>query len=281
MVRRSGRRPGNQDTKEDILRAARTVFAERGFDKASIRAIAAGAAVDPALVHHYFGTKEKLFLQCMDSPINPAELVPAALAGPRAQAGERLVRMALGVWDSPAGTAALGMFRSALSNEWTARLLREFVVTQVLRRAVAELAIDPAEAPMRSALMATQIAGLLTARYVLKIEPLASAPAETLVAALGPNVQRFLTEPLPAVFPTATAEPGDATATGASEAPTAIGEPEDPTASGKPEDPAAAGKPGGRAAAGKPEDGTAARKPGDQKQGAGEPRRRTTRPGSG
>jgi AcrR family transcriptional regulator len=199
-VRRSGRRPGNQDTKAAILDAARTIFAEKGFDKASIRAIAAAAEVDPALVHHYFGTKEKLFLAGINAPIDPAELIPQALQGPREQAGERLIRLVLSVWDSPAGAAALGMFRSALSNEWTARLLREFVITQILRRAVAEIAIDPAEAPMRAALMATQIAGLLTARYVLKVEPLASADPEVLVTALAPNVQRFLTEPLPGVL---------------------------------------------------------------------------------
>jgi len=200
LATRSGRRPGNQDTKQSILEAARFAFAEKGFDKASIRAIAGEAQVDPALVHHYFGTKEKLFLASMNAPINPAELVPKALEGPREQAGERLVRLVLSIWDSPAGAAAIGMFRSALSNEWTARLLREFVVTQVLRRAATELSMNEREAPMRAALMATQMAGLITARYVLKIEPVASAPPETLVAALGPNVQRFLTEPLPGVF---------------------------------------------------------------------------------
>ena len=200
LVRRSGRRPGNQDTKQSILDAARSVFAERGFDKASIRAIATEAKVDPALVHHYFGTKEKLFLASMNAPINPAELIPGALEGPRDQAGERLIRLVLNVWDSPAGAAALGMFRSALSNEWTARLLREFVVTQVLRRAVAELGMKGEEASTRAALVATQMAGLMTTRYVLKIEPVASAPSETLVKAIGPNVQRFLTEPLPGVF---------------------------------------------------------------------------------
>jgi AcrR family transcriptional regulator len=198
-VRRSGRRPGNPDTRASILDAARQVFAERGFDKASIRAIAAEAKVDPALIHHYFGTKDKLFLECMNAPINPAELVPKALNGPREEAGERLIRLVLSVWDSPAGAAAIAMFRSALSNEWTARLLREFVVTQILRRAVIEMAMDPGEAPIRSALVATQIAGLVTIRYILKVEPIASAPAETLVAAMGPNVQRFLTDPLPGV----------------------------------------------------------------------------------
>jgi AcrR family transcriptional regulator len=200
VVRRSGRRPGNQDTRQSILEAARGVFAERGFDNASIRAIATEAKVDPALVHHYFGTKEKLFLASMNSPIDPAEVVPKALAGPREEAGERLVRLLLSVWDSPAGTAAVALLRSAMSNEWTARLLREFVVTQVLRRAVAELGMKGEEASTRAALVATQMAGLAVTRYILKIEPVASAPAERLVAALGPNVQRFLTEPLPGVF---------------------------------------------------------------------------------
>jgi len=199
-VKRSGRRPGNQDTRSSILDAARRTFAEKGFDKASIRAIAAGAEVDPALVHHYFGTKEKLFLASMNAPINPGELIPQALAGPRAQAGVRLIRLALSVWDSPAGTAALGMFRSALSNEWTARLLREFVITQILRRAVGELVADPAEAPMRSALLATQISGVMVTRYVLKIQPLADADPEAIVAAIGPNIQRFLDDPMPEVF---------------------------------------------------------------------------------
>ena len=200
MVRRSGRRPGNQDTKQSILESARTVFAEAGYDKASVRAIAAAAQVDPALIHHYFGTKEKLFLAAMNSPINPAELIPRAMAGPREQAGERLVALVLSVWDSPAGAAAVALMRSAMSNEWTARLMREFVVTQVLRRAVAELNIDEKEAPVRTALVATQIGGLAMIRYVLKVEPIASSPAEPLVAAIGPAVQRYLTGELPGVF---------------------------------------------------------------------------------
>src|ERR671916_492965 len=119
------------------------MFAERGFDGASIRAIATEAKVDPALVHHYFGTKDKLFLASMNAPLDPAELIPKALAGPREEAGERLVRTVLSVWDSPAGSAAVALLRSAMSNEWTARLMREFVVTQVLRRAVAELVLEP------------------------------------------------------------------------------------------------------------------------------------------
>jgi AcrR family transcriptional regulator len=197
MAQRSGRRPGNPDTREAILTAARAAFAERGFDKASIRAIATEASVDPALVHHYFGTKDKLFLATMNSPINPAELIPQALAGPREEAGLRLVRLLLSVWDSPAGGPAVALLRSAMSNDWTARLMREFVVTQVLRRAVIELKIDPAEAPMRAGLVASQVVGVVVARYILKIEPFASAPAETIVATVGPTVQRYLTGALP------------------------------------------------------------------------------------
>ena len=199
-VRRSGRRPGNPDTRQSILDAAREVFAERGFDKASIRAIATGAGVDPALVHHYFGTKDKLFLATMNAPIDPSVLIPQALDGPREEAGERLVRLLLDVWDSPAGVAAVALMRSAMSNDWTARLMREFVVTQVLRRAVVELTLDPEEASLRTALVATQIGGLAVIRYVLKVEPVASAPPEALVAAIGPNVQRYLTGDLAGAF---------------------------------------------------------------------------------
>jgi AcrR family transcriptional regulator len=169
------------------------MFAERGFDKASIRAIATAADVDPALVHHYFGTKDKLFAAAMNAPVVPSDLLPTVLDGNREQAGERFVRMFLGLWDSPAGAAGVALMRSAMSSDWAARLMREFIVTQVLRKLVAGLDLDPAEAPLRSSLVASQMAGMAMVRYILKLEPLASAPAETLVAAVGPTVQRYLT----------------------------------------------------------------------------------------
>ncbi|MEU5939758.1 TetR family transcriptional regulator [Micromonospora sp. NPDC047548] len=192
-ARRTGRRPGNPDTRQAILAAARAAFAERGFDAASIRAIATAAGVDPALVHHYFGTKEELFRATVDIPLDPAELLPAVLAGGAEGVGERLVRMFLGVWDSPAGAAAVALLRSAVNNQWTARLLREFLVTQVLRRVLDHLDIAPAELPLRGSLVATQMIGLAMMRYVIRLEPVASADPETLVAALGPTVQRYLT----------------------------------------------------------------------------------------
>jgi AcrR family transcriptional regulator len=192
-VRRTGRRPGKQDTREAILTAARATFAERGFDAASIRTIASAAGVDPALVHHYFGTKEELFRATVAIPFDPAELVPAVLAGGAAGVGERMVRTVLSVWDSPVGGAAAALLRSAMSNEWTARLLREFLATQVLRRVLDHLGLDPAERALRGSLVATQIAGLAMMRYVIRLEPVASAEPETLVAAIGPTVQRYLT----------------------------------------------------------------------------------------
>ncbi|MFY1595165.1 TetR family transcriptional regulator [Micromonospora sp. WMMD737] len=200
MARRTGRRPGNPDTRQAILDAARAAFAERGFDGASIRAVAAAAQVDPALVHHYFGSKDRLFLAAMHAPVDPAELLPRVLAGDRAGLGERLVRTFLGVWDSPAGTAGVALLRSAVSNEWTARLLREFLVTQVLRRILDQLDVDPAELPLRGSLVASQLIGLAMMRHVVRLEPVASAAPETLVAAVGPTVQRYLTGDLAEVF---------------------------------------------------------------------------------
>ena len=104
-----------------------------------------------------------------------------------------MMRLVLSVWDSPAGTAAVAMLRSAMSNEWTARLMREFIVTQVLRRMVAELGMDGEEAALRAALVGTQVAGLAVVRYILKVEPVASADPDQLVRAIGPTVQRYLT----------------------------------------------------------------------------------------
>jgi AcrR family transcriptional regulator len=203
---RTGRRPGNQDTREAILAAAKQAFAERGYDKASIRQIATGAGVDPALVHHYFGTKDQLFVATMEIPVNPAEVVPKIVAAGPDGVGERLVRTFLSVWDSPAGISAAALLRSALSHEWSARMLREFLTSQILGKIIQTLDLDPKQAQLRTTLAASQIVGLAMTRYLLKVEPLASAPRETLVAAVGPTIQRYLTGPLDG-YETTTAQP--------------------------------------------------------------------------
>ncbi|SNR83870.1 TetR family transcriptional regulator [Blastococcus mobilis] len=193
VARRSGRRPGNPGTREAVLAAARAAFAERGFDGATIRAIATAAGVDPALVHHYFGNKDKLFLAAVEAPEDPAEFLPEVLAGGNDRLGENVVRMLLKVWDGPARPAALALVRSAVVNEWTAKLLREFLVSQILRRVVGTLGLPAAEREARGSMAASQLIGLVMTRYVLKVEPLASASPESLVAAIGPTVQRYLT----------------------------------------------------------------------------------------
>lgn len=194
--RRTGRRPGSPDTREAILAAARQAFAERGFDNATVRQIATAADVDPALVHHYFGTKEQLFLATVQVPINPQEFITSAVAGGKENLGENLVRTFIRVWDSPVGSAGAALFRSAMSSEWSARLLREFLTTQILRRVIRQLDMDTAEAPLRSGLIASQIAGVAMTRYIIKLEPMASAPPETIIAAVAPTIQRYATGPL-------------------------------------------------------------------------------------
>jgi AcrR family transcriptional regulator len=176
-----------------VLAAAREAFGEKGFDGATIRGIAAVAGVDPALVHHYFGTKDALFLAAVEAPADPADLLPEVLAGDPDGLGERILRMFLRVWDGPIQSAGLALVRSAVANEWTARLLREFLVTRVIRRVVGTLDVPPEEREARGSLVASQLVGLIMARYVLRIEPLASASREALVAALAPTLQRYLT----------------------------------------------------------------------------------------
>jgi len=194
---RTGRRPGNQDTRLAILASARQAFAERGYDGASIRQIATSAGVDPALVHHYFGAKDKLFLVTMEAPIDPGAILPKVFEAGLDGVGERLVRTFLSVWDSPAGSSAAALFRSALQHEWSARMLREFLISQILRRAMTSLQLDPAEAPTRAALVASQMAGLVMTRYILKLEPITSMSQDEIVANVGPTIQRYLGEPLP------------------------------------------------------------------------------------
>jgi AcrR family transcriptional regulator len=176
-----------------VLAAARAAFAERGFDGATIRGIATAAGVDPALVHHYFGNKDKLFLAAVEAPADPDDLLPEVLAGGPDDLGRNLLRMFLRVWDGPARPAGLALVRSAVGSEWTAKLLREFLVARVLRRVVGTLDLPQAEREARGALVGSQLIGLVMARYVLKLEPLASATRDELVEAIAPTLQRYLT----------------------------------------------------------------------------------------
>jgi len=196
-VARTGRRKGSPDTRDAILESARAAFAERGYDGASIRSIAANAGVDPALVHHYFGSKEQLFLEIAGAPVDPGEFVPLALVGDDAHLGERVVTMFLRIWDDPTyGRRLLALVRSGLAHDWSARMLREFLAAQVLRRIIARIDVPVEERPIRASLVASQMLGLGLTRYLLKIEPLASADSAQVVAMIAPTVQRYLSGPL-------------------------------------------------------------------------------------
>jgi len=194
---RTGRRAGDSGTREAILDAAREQFAGRGYEGATIRAIAARAEVDPALVHHFYGTKERLFAAAMELPFVPSEVITAALADRPAEqpAGAYLVRTALSIWDSPGvRDAFVGILRSALTSEQAALMLREFVSRAILGP-VASLAVgtDPAQTRFRTSLVGSQMLGLAMARYILQLPPVATADAETLAAAIGPTIDRYLT----------------------------------------------------------------------------------------
>jgi AcrR family transcriptional regulator len=187
--RRPGRRPGTADTRGEILTAARRVFAEKGFDKATIRGIAREAGVDPALVHHYFDTKDGIFVEAMQLPMDPAVALPAVLAGPREEIGERLVRFVLTLTsDAQAREPVVALLRTAMANEQAVAMIREFLTQAVLGRVAEALGIPP----VRLQVAFAQMFGVIMMRYILKLEPLASADLEELVEILSPTIQRYL-----------------------------------------------------------------------------------------
>jgi AcrR family transcriptional regulator len=197
-VKRAGRPAGSPPNREAILAAAREQFRERGYDSATIRGIAASAGVDPALVHHYFGSKEDLFAAALRLPTSPREALEGVLAGDPDGLGERLVRRFLELWSADAGgigDTIVGLLRSAATHEDAARMVREFVSREALGR-IAE-ALDVPQPRLRAALAGSQLIGLALARFVIGVEPIASADVETLVACYAPTLQRYLTAPLP------------------------------------------------------------------------------------
>ncbi|MFJ9799361.1 TetR family transcriptional regulator [Streptomyces sp. NPDC101145] len=179
--------------RERILEAARSEFAERGYDKTSVRGIAKAAGVDAALVHHYFGTKDEVFAAAVEVSFEPALIVPAVIGpGPRG-VGERLARYFLAVWEDPATRAPLlAVIRSALTHEAAAKVLRGFVLRRLLERVAREL--DVPDPRFRAELAASHMIGIAILRYVIQVEPLASAEPDAIVEMVAPTLQRYLTE---------------------------------------------------------------------------------------
>lgn len=192
MMARTGRRPGGGDTRGAILDAARVRFAEHGFHAATIRGIAAEAGVDPALVHHYFGSKEDLFGAAIDLPLRPAEAAEMVLAGGVEEMGERLVRLFFSVWETPESRDALvAMLRGAFTTEQGARTLREFFESTLLERVAPALELP--DARLRMSLVASHMVGVAVLRYVVGFETLRSVPLDEIIRLISPRIQSYLT----------------------------------------------------------------------------------------
>lgn len=196
--RRQGRPAGSPPNREAILASARRQFVERGYDGATIRSIAAGAGVDAALVHHYFGTKDLLLLATLQDLAQVDVATPQLLAGGSGGLGERVIRATLEVFETlyqPIWPALLGLFRSAIAHEDAARQLQEGFVGGGIVRLVEALGVPQPD--LRAALVGSELFGLMLARLVVRMEPIASADVDSLVTWYAPTLQRYLTEPMP------------------------------------------------------------------------------------
>jgi len=189
---RAGRRPGTSGSKEAILVAARAAFAAGGYEGTSVRAVARAADVDPALVHHFYGTKHELFLAALQLPGDFTEALPALLNGDVERLGERLVQFFLGLVDTEETRGPLlTLIQAAMTNQQAAELLRVFVTEQIISRIVAVLDVPAPQ--LRATLVGSQLVGLAVLRHVVRLPPLATAEATAVIAAVAPTVQRYLT----------------------------------------------------------------------------------------
>lgn len=190
-TRSRGRRGAGADTRTALLTAAKAVFAEFGYDNATVRMIAARADVDPAMVNHWFGGKQGLFgAAVLELPINPVELLDGLLDGPDERIGERMARLFLTVWDNDGGRLP-ALILSVAHQDAAAHAVRDLFVKQIVEPIIARLGSDRGE--LRATLCGSQMVGMGMLRYVLKFEPMASADRELLVTAVAPNLQRYLT----------------------------------------------------------------------------------------
>jgi AcrR family transcriptional regulator len=190
-VPRTGRRPGRTTTRATILDVARRRFAAAGYDPTSLRAIAADAGVDPAAVLHFFGSKAGLFRHAVGWPFDPAVVEPRLAPVGGDGSGARLARTFFGYWESPTtGPALAALLRSAMSHAESAALLREFVGQQLFSRVAG--ALTGPDARLRVELASAHLVGVAVLRYILRLEPIASASVEELVACVEPALERYL-----------------------------------------------------------------------------------------
>jgi AcrR family transcriptional regulator len=191
-ARRAGRRPGRSGTRDAILAAARRQFARAGYDRTTLRSIAAEAQVDPALVVHFFGSKQRLFMTGVELPIDPSALVEHVATGPRSRVGERMAAFLFGAVenDPDVRNRWIGMIRAAASEPEAASMLRTVLETRLFAPLAEALGVD--DAGLRANLAGSQIVGLGMARYIVGVEPIASADPDRIAAAIAPTLQRYL-----------------------------------------------------------------------------------------
>lgn len=188
---RTGRRPGTPDTRDAILTVARRRFATCGYDATSMRGIATETRVDPALVIHYFGSKEGLFVAAAGMPAEFPVLLGGLAALPPGDFAQALVRTYLGAVDSdPSRSAILAMVRSAVSNVKAAAMLREFLTSALLT--VIARQVGEEDAPLRASLVAAQLIGIAILRHVLRVEPLVRATIDEIAALVTPAIAQYL-----------------------------------------------------------------------------------------
>jgi AcrR family transcriptional regulator len=186
-----GRRPGNVDTRAQIVRAASAVFAEDGYGGVSMRAVARRAGVDPALVHHYFADKAALFVATMDLPMDPKRIKDEVDAA--GFSGERLVDRFLAQWEQDAqpGSAFINLAQAMAASPEVAENVRQFIAERVTLHGVPG---DSEETLLRRrSLVSAQLLGIAWTRYVMRMEPLASATRSQLARWTGPSVDRYAT----------------------------------------------------------------------------------------
>jgi len=194
--KRPGRPPGPSDTRDRILDSARELFARNGIGKTSVRSIATAAGVDSALVHHYFGTKEQLFAAAVHIPIDPMLVIGPMKEIPVEELGRALPSLLLPLWDSEMGSAFLATLRSMLAGDGVG-LIRSFL-QDVISVEIGSRVDEPAgSGRIRVQFVASQLVGVVMARYIIELEPFASLPVEQIAETIAPNLQRYLTGDLP------------------------------------------------------------------------------------
>ncbi len=196
--KKPGRPAGSSNTRERILDHARDLFARNGISNTSIRAVAAAAGVDSALVHHYFGTKEKLFAAAVHIPIDPMDVIGPLREVPVEELGHWIPSILLPLWDSDIGTAFIATLRSILAGS-EVNLFRTFIQDVIAVEVGARVDDPPGSGIVRVQFVASQLVGVVMARYILQLEPFASLPAQQIADTIAPNLQRYLTGDLPEV----------------------------------------------------------------------------------